>query len=457
MQNSETIAAIATAPAPGAVAIIRISGPGAYPIADEIFRSGGAAPSDRPAYTFAHGTVCDSTGTELDEVLMLFMRAPRSFTREDVVEIHTHGGQVVAARILRRILEAGARAAEPGEFTRRAFLNGRIDLVQAEAVMDLILARTERAASVAIEQLEGGLSKDVNQLYDLVLGADSDLEATLDFSEEDLPEPVLPDIRARLRQARQAAQALVSTWEEGHLVRDGAIIVLAGSPNAGKSTLMNVLLGVDRAIVSHLPGTTRDVIEEGCVLDGLPIRLVDTAGLRDTECAIEQEGIRRTERQVEQADVTLLVLDGSRPLAPEDAARLHSLDSRRTLVVLNKRDLGMSIRPEDVAPHAAVQTSLVRGSGLDEVRAQLLVRLRSDAQSGGRPRALISERHRRLLVEAGRETKAALDLLENTAPDGHVLAASHLRDALELLGFITGRVYHDDLLDTVFTRFCIGK
>ncbi len=276
---NDTIAAISTAAGEGGISVIRISGPDTYRIADDIFAGSGPPPSRREPFTFAYGHVTDVGGRMIDEVLMLFMRAPRSYTREDMVEIHGHGGGIQSRQLLRRVLEAGARSAEPGEFTRRAFLHGRIDLTQAEAVLDLIRARSDRAAGAAIDQLGGFITKRVTNIYDNAMSVAGDLEATMDFPEDELPEAVMADIRQRLDGVDRDMAELLSTWGEGRVLREGVLAVIAGKPNVGKSTLLNALLGSERAIVSDVPGTTRDHIEEVWILDGIPIRLVDTAGL----------------------------------------------------------------------------------------------------------------------------------------------------------------------------------
>jgi tRNA modification GTPase len=456
MDQDDTIAAIATAAGEAGIAVVRVSGPAAFEIADRIVHCPGAPPSRRPSRTFAHGRV-RGDGSDIDEVLVLFMRAPASYTREDTIEIQGHGGGVNARRILRAALQAGARPAEPGEFTRRAFLNGRIDLTQAEAVLDLIHARSERAAAAAMEQLEGGLSRGFNRLYDELIVIGADLEATLDFPEEGLPETVLSDIVARLRSAASAMARMIDTWDEGHLLRDGALAVISGRPNVGKSTLLNALLDQDRAMVSEIPGTTRDVIEESLVLNGIPLRLVDTAGLRESTCELEREGVRRTRLQRERADLHLYVIDGAAPLEDEDRRHLQDLQPHRTVLVVNKADLGCRVAAADLGNFTRVSTSMVDGAGLEELKRILGEKLEGGQGGGTKPRALVSERHRRLLVDAQREVEATLDLLQIGAEDQIVLAAARVRDALESIGLATGRTYNDELLDAIFSKFCIGK
>ena len=452
----DTIAAIATAPGEGSVAVVRMSGPETYRIADEVFRTRGPPPSRRQPWRFAYGGIEAVDGGLIDEVLMLFMRAPRSYTREDMVEIQSHGGAMAARRILRRLLRAGARLAEPGEFTRRAFLNGRLDLMQAEAVLDVIRSRSERAAAAAEEQLAGGLSRRFNALYDGLLALAADLEATLDFPEDELPETVFADLAGRLAAARAEAARLLDTWDEGHLLRDGAVVVISGRPNAGKSTLMNRLLGTDRAITSSTPGTTRDSIEEGFVLNGIPLRLVDTAGLRETQCEIEQEGIRRTEKHLQTADIKILMLDSCAGIDASEAARLAALNPACSLVVVNKIDLGDRVADAALRDLPRVRTDLRAGTGLDRLREVLAGMLEGRLDLSARPHAVISERHRRLLEAAMADLDEAAARLA-AGEDQALLAAEGLRGALERIGEATGRVYHDELLDSIFSRFCIGK
>jgi tRNA modification GTPase len=456
MDQHDTIAAVATAQGEGGISIVRVSGPQAFEFADQVFEGPGAPPSERPQHSFVHGYIRGEAG-HLDEVLLLIMRAPASYTREDMVEIQGHGGSQSAQRVLRAILEAGARPAGPGEFTRLAFINGRIDLTQAEAVLDLIRARSERAAAAALEQLEGGLSKGFNRVYDDLIAVSADLEATLDFPEDGLPETVMAGIVSRLKAVKAAMLRMVNTWEEGRLLRSGALAVISGRPNVGKSTLMNALLRQDRAMVSGIPGTTRDVIEETLILDGIPLRLVDTAGLRNSDCELEQEGIRRTRLQRERADLHLYVIDASEPLHEEDRAHLDDLRPEHAVLVLNKMDLGRRVDPRGLGGFAHVETSLVSGEGLEALQQAILVQLEGRPHTSGQPRALISERHRSLLVDAQRALDAAFDLLEIGSDDQIILASTQLRDALENIGLATGRTYSDELLDSIFSRFCIGK
>ncbi|MBM4151997.1 MAG: tRNA uridine-5-carboxymethylaminomethyl(34) synthesis GTPase MnmE [Kiritimatiellaceae bacterium] len=454
MSLLDTIAAIATPPGQGGVGIVRVSGPKVWTIADEIFRSTGR-PSQASGGTFLFGTVRASDGSEIDEALCLIFRAPRSYTGEDTIELQGHGGPVVLKNILRRCLEAGARMAQPGEFTQRAFLNGKMDLVQAEAVADLIHAQSDRAAHVAIEQLEGGLSRQFNQVYNALMEVAADVETTLDFVEDELPEHVFPGLGQKVDLSLQGLDELLSTWDEGRLLREGARVVIMGRPNAGKSTLFNVLLGSDRAIVTAIAGTTRDVIEESLVIDGIPLRLLDTAGLRETECRIEQEGIRRARVHFAAADIVLYLIDSSQPVSQEDDDHLAALDLSRTIIVLNKMD---SRHPDFLMKELGVQpvdASLMTGVGAAAICAAIAQKLGGISHAPAH--AVISERHRNLLELARNEIVQARERIAEGEELGAAPAAEHLRAALEFLGQVTGRVYHHELLNNIFSRFCIGK
>jgi tRNA modification GTPase len=460
VNTTDTIAAIITAPGESGIAAIRVSGSCALAIADAVFRGSGAPPSSRPGNTFMHGFVHASpkagqTTSDVDEAVLLIYRAPHSYTREDVVEFQGHGGGMSAKRILRTVLDAGARLAEPGEFTRRAFLSGRIDLLQAEAVMDLIRARSDRAAVAAVEQLEGSLSSCFTDIYEHLIAVAGDLEATLDFGEDELPSATMMTLRSQLSEVHIRLQELMATWDEGHLLRDGAVVVICGRPNVGKSTLLNALLGADRAIVTHRPGTTRDVLEEQLVLNGIPLRLVDTAGLRDADCDIEQEGIRRAHSQISSADINIWVVDGSENLLEEERLHIAARDAERCIVVINKGDLGSALSSSDFPGLTTIKCTLKDGTGADDLRAAIITKLGVVETAPGS--ASISERHRSIIHQVLNDLNEVDSLLESDEEAFSVLAAGLIRSALELLGEVTGRTYHADLLDNIFGRFCVGK
>ena len=451
-----TVAAVATAPGPAGIAIVRLSGPDAWIIAARVARP----PEPLPDWAAAAGRALHvrfahpHSGETLDDGLLLVFRAPRSYTGEDVVELQGHGGSVAARRLLEAVLAAGARPAPPGEFTRRAFLNGRLDLTQAEAVLDLIQARTDRAAQAARAQLDGRLGTEIRAHYATLAVIAADIEALLDFSEEEVPDGFLQEADARLARLLEPLRELIRSWHAGHLLRDGALVVISGRPNVGKSSLLNALLGRNRAIVSEQPGTTRDSIEENLVLEGFLVRLVDTAGLRETACAIEAEGVARAGALVEQADLNLHLLDGSRALDAEDGRQLARLSPTRTLLAVNKSDLPPRLDREALDGWQAVSISARAGHGLAALREALAGRL-------GLPGAVatgaeVAARHREELERAAEAISEARRLLGGAA-DGLVLAAQRLRTAALALARITGSVWSKDLLDAVFSRFCVGK
>jgi tRNA modification GTPase len=451
--DEDCIAAIATAPGQAGIAVVRVSGPGCLAIADRLIRHAGPPPSQRAGGSFLHGYI-HTPDADLDEVIVLIYRAPHSYTRQDVFEIQCHGGRISARRILRLLIENGARPADPGEFTKRAFLNGRIDLLQAEAVMDLVNAQSDRAATAALLQMEGRLTDSLSTCYNSLVALASDMEASLDFDETDLPVPETGVLVESLRQKAGVCRELLDAWEEGHLLRDGATVVIAGRPNVGKSTLMNALLGRSRSIVADTPGTTRDTIEELLVLEGVPLRITDTAGLRQTDCEIEQAGVERAEQRIEQADLLLYLVDASLPFQPEDLARVQSL-TRPALVVLNKSDLGQQTGPDAFPGFECVGVSLVQDPDASVVRSALATRLDRIVQ--GPPHAVISERHRHIIQLVLSAINDAIDILSNTGEQGILLASPALRRAAEHLGNLLGKTYSEDILDSIFSRFCIGK
>lgn len=453
--RQDTIAAIATAPGAAGIAVVRISGPRSLEIADGLFKGEGAKPSQRSSPAVAHGYL-HHADEDIDEVLMLIMRKPRSYTREDTVEIQCHGGNMVSRRILRAVLSAGARVAEPGEFTARAFLNGRIDLLQAEAVADLIGASTERAAASALEQLKGNLSRKVESVYTQIIETAANIEACLDFSDEEMQPQSLQQYRKLLQDIEIEIDDLLKTHAEGRVLRDGLRVAIAGQPNVGKSTLLNKLLESERAIVSPQPGTTRDTIEERVVLNGYPLVLTDTAGLRETECEVEEEGMRRTLEQMESADVHIYIIDSSLGLQAADRHYLDCHDKAKCIIVQNKTDLGVRARcsyPEV----REVFASLMNDQGTEEIRTAIAEKVANAISTDPLPHSTISERHYHALSECKKEIHKAKTIPAANHEGCEVLIASHLRFAAETLGKLLGKEYHANLLNTVFSRFCIGK
>ncbi len=452
-----TIAAIATAPGEGGVAIVRLSGPEALQMADAMFRCAGRRPSERPSHTVVHGHVVDAHGVDLDEALLLIMRAPHTYTGEDVVEFQCHGGSRPAAMILARAVEVGARPAQPGEFTRRAFLNGRLDLTQAEAVLDLVKAQTDRAALAALAQLEGRLGQRIAKIYEKILDAAAMLQASLDFPEEDdVPSDVAGAVREVFMECREECLGLLKSARRGRILRNGLRVVLCGRPNSGKSTLFNVLVGKERAIVSPHPGTTRDSIEEWLNWDGIPVCLVDTAGLRESDCAIEREGVRRAKESGKTADVILYLIEGQSLPNISDADFLSDCDPSATLVLATKGDLGCAPGWEEQIPNFRILKVSAFDSGCDERVVEAVLSLIGRGVAFDTEFA-VSERHSWMLNSCVEALGNAILALDTCGEQGPSLAACHAEAAAESVGRIVGRVYDQDLLDSIFSRFCIGK
>ena len=426
MSAQDTIAAIATAPGRGGVAVVRVSGPDAWEVAEKV---SGRKVCASDAGRFFYCDFRDANGEVADSGLLLVFKAPASYTGENVVEFQGHGGSVAPRRVLEACFAVGARLARRGEFTERAFLNGKLDLSEAEAVIDLVDARTDRAADDAQARMRGALSCRYGALYDDAIEASSRMEYLLDVDEGELLDGTMDAHSSGVENLKERIRSLLATAHEGRILRDGALVVLAGAPNAGKSSLMNALLGENRAIVSDIAGTTRDSIEEGLDIDGWPIRLVDTAGLRVTEDAVEAEGVLRAEELMSKADI-VVALDCDVP----GAIRIHA-----------KCDLD-----ETRSDGAVICVSSKTGEGLAELRGEIAARLKKLSPESSEETADVTIRHADLLGKA----LAALDIADVRDP---VLAANALRRAAMHIGGIVGKTYSDDLLEALFSRFCVGK
>jgi tRNA modification GTPase len=455
----DTIAAIATPPGRGGVAIVRVSGPTAYEIIRAIFPRRGEHQQLTPRRVYVGRLLDRPGGTPLDEVLVFAMRGPHSYTGEDVIEIQCHGGTVVSQRVLESVCVAGARIAQAGEFTKRAFLNGRLDLAQAEAIADLIGAQSEAGRRLAWSQLQGSLSIHVTGLREAVLEARASCEATLDFPEDDIPEPTIADLGARVTRVRSALQVLVDGFERARVRYEGARIALVGRPNVGKSSLLNALAGRERALVTPIAGTTRDVVEATVAVDGVPVVLMDTAGLRETTDVIEALGVERTEAAIADAVGIVAVFDRSAALSAEDRLVAEIVARTQAIVVLSKADLAPRISRDDVAalvgPLPMLEVSAVTAMGLTALTENLGSLMFGTQPSDEEEVAIFRVRHRdaarRAILDLDR---AACALAEGTPIE---LVADDLAAAAAELGSITGEVSSEDVLDRVFADFCIGK
>jgi tRNA modification GTPase len=450
---SDTIAAISTAFGEAAISVIRLSGSQAKEIAGQIFE--GRVPVTDLEPRFQHyGRIVDADGATVDSVLLTVFRKPASYTGEDVVEISGHGGILVTRRIYELLLTKGARAAEPGEFTQRAFLNGKMDLTQAEAVMDLIHAQSELALKSATQQLEGRLGKEAEILREDLIGLVAHLEAYIDFPEEDIDPDTGSAMEARMEGLIGRLQGLLDTAEHGRILRSGARTVICGEPNVGKSSLLNLLTGVDRAIVSAQAGTTRDTIEEMLHIHGLPFRLVDTAGLREhTSDQIEATGMERTRRELAQADVILEVVDGSRPMSEARRVELPAGAAGRAVLILNKAD--ENIHSSWTAEAGGLALSCKTGEGLETLRAAMKEKVWNGAAGDHGQMVAINARHQRCFQEAQQAMTRALEAFRNQlAPE---FVSVDVREALQAVGEVTGRVDVEEILGVIFSQFCIGK
>ncbi len=458
--RDDTIAAIATPPGLGGIGVIKISGPSSEQIVGKIFR-----PLKQPRHFDSHrlyyGRIMDpSSGRAVDEVLVSMMRGPHTYTREDVAEINCHSGYAVLGRILLLVLGCGARHAEPGEFTKRAFLNGRIDLTQAEAVADVISAGTSEALELAAGHLAGTLRERLKAVKDALVDVLSSLEASIDFPDEDPRIVGGLDLAGQLeREALNPLSEIYASYEYGRVYREGVSVAIIGRPNVGKSSLLNALLEEERAIVTSVPGTTRDVIEESLNVRGIPVRVIDTAGLRESRDEIEEIGIRLTRRSMGRADLIIFVADGSMELTREDWDLCEEIRGRRFILVLNKMDLGLRVDPEGLrtalAPSDLVPISALEGRGIDRLKDAVFSAVVGGTADFACPKIVLNVRQHAVIGRALpllSQAKRGLDA--GTSPD---ITAIDIRDALDCMGELTGQTTPDDVLDRVFSRFCIGK
>ncbi len=443
----DTIAAIATPPGQGALSVIRVSGPDAEGVLRAVFRPRGGVVPWESARRSVLGEIVAEDGSVLDEGLVVFFRGPSSFTGEDTFEFTGHGGALVTRRVLERAMRAGAKGAQPGEFTQRAFINGRLDLTRAEAIMDLIGAQSDRALRMATGLLSGSLGRRIMEACDGLVGVLAHVEAYIDFPEEDIDPETGAALCARMGEVLGLVRVLEASAYRGRILREGVRVVLCGSPNAGKSSLLNHLLGRDRAIVSPVAGTTRDTIEESVQMRGYAVRLIDTAGIREAGDSVEAEGVVRSQREVDLADIILAVVDGS---AGSDLAYFPA--DKRVLRVFNKSDL-----PEhgDWKGVEGVRVSCLTGSGLDQLEEAVEGRIAEGGQLSDTDEPAVNARQADALRRCATALEAALRGMEFGA--GTELVAEDLREALGALGEIVGRVDADDILGRIFASFCIGK
>jgi tRNA modification GTPase len=461
-EKNDTIAAISTSIGQGGIGTVRMSGPEALIVADAVFiPAGKGKPSEYPSHTIHYGHVRQPGTVEtLDEALISVMRSPRTYTLEDVVEISCHGGQMSLKKVLNACLFAGCRIAEPGEFTKRAFVNGRIDLAQAEAVMDIISSETEKAQRLALGQLEGGFSAKVEEFREKLIGILALIELALDFSGEDVEMPSGAGVLSEIRKIDRDIAAFSGTARGGMIVRYGSNVVICGKPNVGKSSLMNALLKHDRVIVTPIAGTTRDVVEESIILDGVKVRLSDTAGIVDTEDRVEKEGIRRSREKLSSADLVIFMVDSSSGVTEQDIGIYNAAKNKKTVIAVNKTDLDEKVSARQAAEifgnEDVIMISALKKRGLEELEKAVTKKLFSESSlpSGESP-VIMNARHADCIEKAVSATRKAMETAESGG--NFELIATDIREAAHYLGLITGKTIEDDVLSRIFSEFCIGK
>jgi tRNA modification GTPase len=455
MFDADTIAAISTPAGEGGIGIVRLSGADAVKIAGGMFFSRkGKTLAGLKSHRILHGFIIEpETDETIDEVIVSVMKAPGTYTREDVVEINCHGGMTPLRRILELALKRGARLAGPGEFTKRAFLNGRIDLSQAEAVLDIIRAKTDASEKAAMEQLRGGISEKINRLREALVSVCAHVEACIDFPEDDIELQSMSDIKKTIEDAASELKALSESYEEGRYLREGLKVAIVGKPNVGKSSILNALLKKDRAIVTESPGTTRDVLEECINIKGLPVVVMDTAGIRQAHEMAEKEGVRRSLMAIKDADLALAVFDGSLPLKEEDMEVLNRLEGKNAVLVFNKKDLP-SFEVKVIKGYPVAGISAKTGEGLDKLK-DLIFGSSVKAGGFGEGAPVTNLRHKVLIDGASDALERALRIIKENQPIE--ILSFELRDALDKIGSIVGAVTTEDILERIFSDFCIGK
>lgn len=455
----DTIAAIATAPGEGGIGIIRISGEKSLQVANSIFKSiSGKKIEEYNTRTLIYGHIVDNDKV-IDEVLVAFMKGPNSYTTEDVIEINCHGGFISVKKILELILSKDVRLADQGEFTKRAFLNGRIDLAQAEAIIDVINAKTDMAHTVAQSQLEGSLSKKIKDLRFNVTEILAQITVSLDFPDEDVEHITYNTLKEKTIDLQKEINKLYDTSESGKILRDGLKTVIVGKPNVGKSSLLNAILGENRAIVTDIPGTTRDVIEEFVNIKGIPLKIVDTAGIRETEDVVERIGVEKSREFFSAADLSIVVLDSSRSLDPEDMEILESVQPNKTIVLLNKTDLDRVIDLDKIKEYIAeeniIEISALQHEGIEKIHDKIEEMVFAGTVRNSSDLVVTNSRHKDALYKAKQSIEDALNAIESYMPLDFVEV--DFKNIWDYLGYINGDTVTEDLLDTIFSNFCIGK
>ena len=456
-----TIAAISTAVGEAGIGIVRISGKNSLNIANKIFKGNKVESIDESlSRKLTYGHIVNKDNDEIiDEVLIAYMKGPNTYTREDMVEIYCHGGIISVRKVLELVLNKGARMAEAGEFTKRAFLNGRLDLSQAEAVMDMIRAKTDKSFQASLDQLEGSLSTKINEIRNILLDMVAHVEVSIDFPEDDIEEVTYEDLEIKAKRVRDEIEILLSTADRGKILREGLNTVILGKPNVGKSSLLNAVLRENRAIVTNIPGTTRDIIEEYINIDGIPLKIIDTAGIRITDDEVEKIGVNRAKETIRNADLIIAVFDGSQELSEDDHEIINLIKENKAIVLLNKTDL-KTVLDEDllrtlIGDKPLITTSIKSGIGVDLMEEKIKSMFYGGQIQTSNDTTITNIRHKDLLVKALENIKQALEDIRMNVPIDCI--EIDLKNCWENLGGISGDTIEEDILDKIFSEFCIGK
>ncbi len=460
MGNEDTIAAVGTRPGEAAIGIVKLSGEESISIADKIFKSkNNKRLKDMETYNMIYGNIVDKDGNIIDEVIVTLMKKPRSYTREDVAEINCHGGMAATTKVLELCIENGARTAEPGEFTKRAFLNGRIDLSQAEAVIDLVKSKTEQSLKIAAKNLKGDVGKEIRKLREMVMDVMVQLEASIDFIEEDLEITPFSRLLREVKVIKEELIELIKNEEKGEIIKNGVKVAIVGKPNVGKSSLLNLLLKKEKAIVTSIPGTTRDAVEEILYVEGIPLIMVDTAGIRKTKNTIEKIGVSKSLRHIDEAELVLMVLDGNRKIGKMDLNIIKKIEDKKTICCVNKADLKQNLEMDRVIKYFnekfIIKISALKGIGIRDLESRIRKIIMDNGYINIEEKIIVNSRHKIILKEAR-------DLLENAERAmrdkiSEEFPSYDLKAAYDLMGEIIGETTGEDVLRMIFSKFCIGK
>jgi len=460
MGNGDTIVAVGTRPGEAAIGIVKLSGEESISIADKIFKSkSNKRLKDMETYNMIYGNIVDKDGNIIDEVIITLMKKPRSYTREDVAEINCHGGIAATTKVLELCIENGARTAEPGEFTKRAFLNGRIDLSQAEAVIDLVKSKTEQSLKIAAKNLKGDVGKEIRKLREMVMDVMVQLEASIDFIEEDLEITPFSRLLREVKVIKEELIELIKNEEKGEIIKNGVKVAIVGKPNVGKSSLLNLLLKKEKAIVTSIPGTTRDAVEEILYVEGIPLIMVDTAGIRKTKNTIEKIGVSKSLRHIDEAELVLMVLDGNRKIGKMDLNIIKKIEDKKTICCVNKADLKQNLEMDRVIKYFnekfIIKISALKGTGIRDLESRIRKIIMDNGDINIEEKIIVNSRHKVIL-------KGARDLLENAERAmrdkiSEEFPSYDLKAAYDLMGEIIGETTGEDILSMIFSKFCIGK